>query len=188
MEGQRQLKPCPFCGGEAKIFGNRAGCANLSCRGSWRYSGEYKLEEEAAEHWNSRKRSEVMTEAMLKAVEDPLQELDNMDDPLEPIKVVSAIKSEGMKLEIRKERRPEDISELDYTIIAALWKRVPAVLEKDDAPESNYICKECGNKLYPGEADTEYRKSHYVGYCRDCGQRLHYMTGKELEAEEQTED
>ena len=54
------------------------------------------------------------------------QYLDDMKNPLEPLKISSALKSEIMKLELRKQSKPESISVLDYTIIAALQK----VLEK----------------------------------------------------------
>lgn len=47
---------------------------------------------------------------------------DDMRNPLEPLKISSALKSEIMKLEFRKQSKPESISVLDYTIIAALQK------------------------------------------------------------------
>lgn len=50
------------------------------------------------------------------------QYLDDMENPLEPLKISSALKSEIMKLEFRKQRKPESISIFDYTIIAALQK------------------------------------------------------------------
>lgn len=50
------------------------------------------------------------------------QYLDDMKNPLEPLKISSALKSEIMKLEFRKQSKPESISVLDYTIIAALQK------------------------------------------------------------------
>lgn len=46
----------------------------------------------------------------------------DMDDILEPLKVQSALNSEVMKLNFRKENEPKDVSILDYTIIAALYK------------------------------------------------------------------
>lgn len=48
------------------------------------------------------------------------QYLDNMSDPLEPLKISSALKSEMLKLQFRKAEKPEDINPLDYTVIAAL--------------------------------------------------------------------
>lgn len=52
------------------------------------------------------------------------QELDDMSDPLEPLKISSALKSELLKLQFRKAEKPESISPLDYTIISALKKRL----------------------------------------------------------------
>lgn len=46
--------------------------------------------------------------------------LDNINDPLEPLKISSALKSELLKLQFRKAEKPENISPLDYTVIAAL--------------------------------------------------------------------
>lgn len=46
----------------------------------------------------------------------------DMNDILEPLKVQSALNSEVMKLNFRKEHRPKDVSILDYTVIAALNK------------------------------------------------------------------
>lgn len=48
------------------------------------------------------------------------QTLDNINDPLEPLKISSALKSELLKLQFRKAEKPESISPLDYTVIAAL--------------------------------------------------------------------
>ena len=53
----------------------------------------------------------------------------DMENPLEPIKVYSALKSEILKLELRIKNRPKDISILDYTIIAALQKVLKNNLE-----------------------------------------------------------
>ena len=52
----------------------------------------------------------------------PEQDLSQMSDYLEPLKVYSALSSELMKLDYRKEHKPKDISILDYTIIYALIK------------------------------------------------------------------
>ena len=53
----------------------------------------------------------------------------DMENPLEPIKVYSALKSEILKLELRRKNRPKDISILDYTVIAALQKVLKNNLE-----------------------------------------------------------
>ena len=54
----------------------------------------------------------------------------DMENPLEPIKVYSALKSEILKLELRIKNRPKDISILDYTVIAALQKILKNNLEE----------------------------------------------------------
>lgn len=61
-------------------------------------------------------------DAMKKQEKYETQWHDDMGNPLEPIKITSALNSEIMKLEYRKEHRPKDISILDYTVIAALME------------------------------------------------------------------
>ena len=63
---------------------------------------------------------EECLEAMQTARACQAQYLDNMSDPLEPLKISSALKSEMLKLQFRKAEKPGDISPLDYTVIAAL--------------------------------------------------------------------
>jgi len=48
------------------------------------------------------------------------QWIDDMNNPLEPIKVSAALNSEIFKYQFRKEHSPKDISELDVTVMAAL--------------------------------------------------------------------
>ena len=52
------------------------------------------------------------------------QWLNDLNNPLEPIKVRSALESEIIKLNYRKEHNPKSISELDITIIAVLAKEL----------------------------------------------------------------
>lgn len=56
------------------------------------------------------------------AHQDRIEEmwLDDMDNPLEPIKLKSALDSELFKLNFRKENNPKEINILDYTVIYAL--------------------------------------------------------------------
>lgn len=49
-----------------------------------------------------------------------IQYLDDISNPLEPLKLKSALESEIFKYNYRKEHRPKDISPLDYTIMYAL--------------------------------------------------------------------
>lgn len=52
-------------------------------------------------------------------------DISRINDPLEPLKVASALRSEILKFEYRKEHDPKAISPLDYTIIAALIAQIP---------------------------------------------------------------
>lgn len=52
------------------------------------------------------------------------QWIDDMNNPLELLKVESALSSEVMKMNYRKEHKPKNINVLDYTIIAVLVKEL----------------------------------------------------------------
>ena len=62
-----------------------------------------------------------------------MQYLDDIDNPLEPLKLQSALQSEIFKYEYRKENKPEDISVLDYTIMHALKHCLEEQLKKGGA-------------------------------------------------------
>lgn len=175
-----KLKPCPFCGSH-KVKEDWAEAMEMITCEDCGVSITCGVPFGVADAWNKRKRSEVLTEGMLDAIENPLQELDNMADPLEPIKVVSAMKSEAMKMEMRKEKAPGSISILDYTIYAALWKRIPYKLGKDEQGE--FVCPTCGTWIYSGEEPIEKRRKLYIPYCIYCGQRLSYLTEGENDRE-----
>ena len=49
-----------------------------------------------------------------------MQYLDDIDNPLEPLKLQSALQSEIFKFNYRKEHKPQDINILDYTVMYAL--------------------------------------------------------------------
>ena len=49
-----------------------------------------------------------------------MQYLDDIDNPLEPLKLQSALQSEIFKFNYRKEHKPHDINILDYTVMYAL--------------------------------------------------------------------
>lgn len=57
------------------------------------------------------------------------QTIEDMGNVFEPIKISSALNSELMKLEVRKQTNPKSISPLDYTIIACLHKVLEEVSE-----------------------------------------------------------
>ena len=46
--------------------------------------------------------------------------LDDIDNPLEPLKLQNALESEILKFNYRKEHKPQDINILDYTVMYAL--------------------------------------------------------------------
>lgn len=125
-----KMMPCPFCGCEMELqrmemldkktirydpvpkgHKHKAGCQLEFCGGG--FIAQPTTIKGAINKWNRRKGKSAL-------VEYARQDLKNMNDPLEPIKVASALQSELMKLEIRKKNNPKDISILDYTIIAAL--------------------------------------------------------------------
>lgn len=49
-----------------------------------------------------------------------MQYLDDIDNPLEPLKLQSALQSEIFKFNYRKGHKPQDINILDYTVMSAL--------------------------------------------------------------------
>lgn len=49
-----------------------------------------------------------------------MQYLDDIENPLEPLKLQSALQSEIFKFNYRKEYKPQDINILDYTVMYAL--------------------------------------------------------------------
>ena len=62
-----------------------------------------------------------------KALDEYIDEMDfDMDNPLEPIKVASAMKSEMLKWQLR-EREGQDHSPLDVTIFFALMNALEGV-------------------------------------------------------------
>lgn len=81
-----------------------------------------------------------------------------IDSYLEPLKVASALRSEIMKLEYRKNNKPNDINVLDYTVIEALKKQVPHKKLFDGV--DTYKCPGCKEEVYDEE------------YCQCCGQRI----------------
>lgn len=76
------------------------------------------------DQWLDEEEMQELTDIVVKALE--MQEkyetqwIDDMNNPLEPLKLQSALQSEIFKLEYRKANKPKDINILDYTIIYAL--------------------------------------------------------------------
>ena len=114
-----------------------------------------------------------LTKDQIRMIEEHIQ------DPLEPLKVVSALRSECMKMEYRKKNKPEDISPLDYTIIAALMKQIPTKPKEDE--NKRYCCPDCGQIVaYESSYGTLYSFA-----CENCGQRIFW--GETTEEEKETE-
>ena len=81
----------------------------------------------------------TLSEDMLQELEDlrsykqkmELQWLDDINNPLEPLKLTSALNSEIMKYEYRKEHDSSKISELDITIMYALQYCLNDMIKKE---------------------------------------------------------
>ena len=65
-----------------------------------------------------------------------MQYLDDIDNPLEPLKLQSALQSEIFKFNYRKEHKPQDINILDYTVIYALKHCLAEQLKAGGADET----------------------------------------------------
>lgn len=76
------------------------------------------------DQWLDEEEMQELTDMVVKALEmqekHEAQWIDDMNNPLEPWKLQSALQSEIFKLEYRKANKPKDINILDYTIIYAL--------------------------------------------------------------------
>ena len=62
-----------------------------------------------------------------------MQYIDDIDNPLEPLKLHSALQSEIFKFNYRKEHKPQDINILDYTVMYALKHCLEEQLKAGDA-------------------------------------------------------
>ena len=61
-----------------------------------------------------------------------MQCLDDISNPLEPLKLTKALESELFKYNYRKEHKPQDINILDYTIMYALKHCLEEVLKESE--------------------------------------------------------
>lgn len=75
---------------------------------------------------------EIVIEALEMKAKYEKQWLREVENPLEPLKLSSALNSELFKMEYRKNNKPEDIHILDYTVIAALKDCLERYSEKAD--------------------------------------------------------
>lgn len=111
--------------------------------------------------------------------------LKEMSDILEPLKVDSALSSEELKLNYRKQNNPKAISILDYTIIEALKRQIPKEVDTDEINRGigisgeydidfNMLCPNCKEVVGDYEANELYYK-----HCPNCGQKLKYTEQQE---------
>lgn len=62
-----------------------------------------------------------------------MQYLNDIDNPLEPLKLANALRSEIFKYEYRNEHKPQDINPLDYTVMYALKHCLEEQLKESEA-------------------------------------------------------
>jgi hypothetical protein len=100
---------------------------------------------------------------------------EDMNNPLEPLKVEQALRSEQMKLEYRQTNKPNEINILDYTVIAALEKQIPKKPKKLTYKPLldfgwRYECPNC--KCACGESIYHEAVTSDQIFCTQCGQAL----------------
>ena len=61
-----------------------------------------------------------------------MQYLDDISNPLEPLKLTSALESEIFKYNYRKKHKPEDINMLDFTVIYAFKHCLEEALKESE--------------------------------------------------------
>ena len=82
--------------------------------------GIQKSKEAAEEHEQLAEWLEELKQLRAYKEKMEMQYIDDIDNPLEPLKLQSALQSEIFKFNYRKEHKPQDINILDYTVIYAL--------------------------------------------------------------------
>ena len=75
-----------------------------------------------------------------------MQYIDDIDNPLEPLKLQSALQSEIFKFNYRKEHKPQDINILDYTVMYALKHCLAEQLKAGGNIELSEHSKSKGNR------------------------------------------
>lgn len=89
------------------------------------------------------------------------QWLGEVNNPLEPLKLSSALNSELFKMEYRKNHKPEDVNILDYTVIAALKD----CLERYSVKSGNEAAKE--GIRHHGKSNLLDFRNCSTAYCGD---------------------
>lgn len=82
---------------------------------------KYLISEDCTEsHFDYTNEIEMAIEALKKVQDYEAQWIDDIDNPLEPLKLSAALNAEIFVLKERLKNKPKEISTLDYTVIAAL--------------------------------------------------------------------
>lgn len=105
-----------------------------------------------------------------------------MEDPLNPYKVTQAFGGEVTRVLMLKQKGDEEnVSALDFTVIAALEKQMPKRPEKASGKGIRYTdtfrCPSCGGSF----SGTGIAK-----FCYHCGQALWWMEDSEIMKEVET--
>lgn len=105
----------------------------------------------------------------------------DINNPLEEIKVEQALRSEMMKLEYRKKNNPSKINILDYTVIKALefvlnesnrkTAQKPIYLINDKDIKIGNITFKKGTRGYKCPACNDFIGYRHK-YCHECGKAI----------------
>lgn len=139
------------------------------------------LTDEDVDRWNAYKKIgtvEECREAAEKVSKYEKQYIHDMNNPLEPSKVSSALDSEIFKLSYRKQNNPDEINVLDYTVIAALQK----VLGIDWSEEKMGISNgkiEAGKFVAKMNNDNVKHPNHYTAGKIECIEAIKESMTKE---------
>lgn len=95
--------------------------------------------------------------------------MNDINNPLEEIKVKAVLDSEIRKLEFRKEFKPEDVNILDYTVIVALEKQVTKKVS--NKKQSDFL----GYTAHCPSCKVTIVSSFNSNVCGNCGQRLDWQ-------------
>lgn len=104
--------------------------------------------------------------------------MNDINNPLEEIKVKAVLSSKIRKLDFRKNFKPEDVNILDYTVIAALEKQVPRHPYIESVTQNggviDVLCPSCYHEIFRcfnvNTPWNDSQKSHK--HCEKCGQKL----------------
>lgn len=92
-----------------------------------------KCDEDAKEHEQLAEWLEELKELREYKKRMEMQYLNDINNPLEPLKLANALRSEIFKYEYRNEHKPQDINPLDYTVMYALKHCLEEQLKESEA-------------------------------------------------------